>query len=352
MARGLTPSEVRAALSKWKVPTRFRSGWATRSNGNAWKDVTGAMFHHTADDSPDATTVNLLTYGHSSLRGPLANFGAADDGILDVIAAGPANCAGGGDPDVLRAVRLESYGLYPPAPNEHQGSAGSVGGNSLFYNWEAYYAGPKDPTINPQQYRVTILSMAAIIDALDSVDGPSTTWTSKSMIGHKEWSDWKVDPKGVDMKDARADLQWCLDNGPDAARAWYDTGKKTAAAGKDELDMASEAEVKAWVREVLQEKATAQAIWTKHPIMRDPFALDPDTSGRVTPSRVCEAAAGVVPDGIVWSGSENPPPQKPGEGLDLDALANAIAPRVAHQVLALNAEAIADIILQRLQQQG
>lgn len=234
MAAALTPAEILAAFDHWKVPYHEVTGWKTRSNGNPWGDVTMLGFHHTADDAPDNVTRDMLVRGHSALRGPLCNFGSRDDGWVDIISAGPANHFGKGDPRVLTAVRGESYGDYPPKTTKNQESAGAIGGNSLTYGWEVYYAGPRDKEINPLQYRVTILSMAAITWALDKKS--KATWTSKSTIGHKEWSNWKVDPAGVDMKVARSDIQWCLDNGPTLARDWYETGAKTATAPAPQED--------------------------------------------------------------------------------------------------------------------
>ena len=225
MSPPLTAAEIRAAFKHWHVPYYEVPGWESRSNGNWFKDITGLMYHHTAGSGSDKQERGIITNGHASLSGPLANFGVRDDGVIDIIARGCANHAGGGDPDVLAAVRKESYTHYPPKTDKHHNESGSVGGNSYFMGWESYYGGPGDPTVNALQHRVTILSMAAMTWALAKKSG--ITWTSKSTIGHKEWSDWKPDPAGVDMKDARRQIQWCLDNGPDAAYAWYKTGKQT-----------------------------------------------------------------------------------------------------------------------------
>lgn len=208
------------------MPHTFTPGCETRKNLGEWVDIVGLMFHHTASDASDAANLSLLIHGRTGLRGPLSNFGEGDDGVTDVIALGPANHAGGGDPKVLSAVRKESYTSYPPTTAKTHGQDGSIGGNSYFYGWEVYYGLGKDKTIDAIQYRGTILSMVAIIDKLDELD-TTAKWSSKSIIGHKEWQKYKPDPAGVDMKVARADAQWCLDNGPAAAKHWYKTGSKT-----------------------------------------------------------------------------------------------------------------------------
>jgi hypothetical protein len=71
-----------------------------------------------------------------------------------------------------------------------------------------------------------VLSTAAIVSALDVVDGPSTRWTGKSVIAHKEWSTNKpLDPR-LDMRVDRADVTWCLEHGPEAAHRWFETGHR------------------------------------------------------------------------------------------------------------------------------
>ena len=103
---------------------------------------------------------------------------------------------------------------------------GAIGGNGKFYGWETYYGVGTDLTINAKQYRVLILSTAAIVSALDAIDGPEVRWTGKSVIGHKEWSTNKDDPAGVDMSVDRADVTWCLTSGPEAAHRWFETGQR------------------------------------------------------------------------------------------------------------------------------
>ena len=229
MARPLKPSEILAAFDRWGVPHSEVDGWQTRSNRSGWspRGVSGCMHHHTGDDHSDSASRKLITRGHAGLRGPLANFGVTDDGRIDIVSAGAANHAGGGDPAVLRAVRKESYDDFPPRTTKGHTSPGAVGGNGKFYGWETYYGAGSDPTINPLQYRVLILSTAAVISALDAIDGPNVRWTSKSCIGHKEWQKGKPDPAGVDMSEDRDDIQWCLKNGPTRARQWFKTGERT-----------------------------------------------------------------------------------------------------------------------------
>lgn len=203
MSTPMTPDQIRAALKKFDVPFRELSGWETwnRNAVNAWGPVYGFGVHHTGDDAPDRADRRIVHDGRSDLPGPLAQFGCNDDGVIDLIGCGRANHFGGGDPNVLRAVIHESYDAYPPATHQHQGSAGAVDGNTHFYGVETYYSGKAAPT------DVAYQSLVRLAAAVCDFHG----WTAKSVIGHKEWSDWKVDPGNVDMAKFRADVQAVLD---------------------------------------------------------------------------------------------------------------------------------------------
>lgn len=201
----MTPDQLLAQLKKFKVPYREIDGWRTRgrdaATGLKFGPVYGGVIHHTGSDAPDTNNRDLIIKGRSDLPGPLAQFGGNDDGVIDVISIHRCNHAGGGDPDVLEAVKAESYGDYPPHTDKHQGEAGAVDGNDCFYGEECYYSG----SINMPAalYRSSVLLWAAVLDFHG--------WSAKSLIGHKEWSDWKPDPGRIDMKVMRADVQRVLD---------------------------------------------------------------------------------------------------------------------------------------------
>jgi hypothetical protein len=203
MAIPMTPDQWRAQLRKFDVPFREIDGWDSATSGRddetgkEFGPVHGVVIHHTGDDAPDTADRNVIINGRSDLPGPLAQSGLNDDGVVDLITPHRANHAGGGDPDVLMAIVDESYNDYPPATHEHEGSAGSIDGNDCFYGIETYYSGGHSMT--PAQYDSAVGWAAAICDFHG--------WSAKSVIGHKEWSDWKVDPGHVDMKEFRADVQ-------------------------------------------------------------------------------------------------------------------------------------------------
>jgi hypothetical protein len=206
----MTPAELRKALDKWDVKYREITGWDKLTSGRddetgkPFGPVFGCITHHTGDDAPDSADRQIIINGRSDLPGPLAQFGLNDDGVVDLITFLRANHAGGGDPEVLEAVINESYGNYPPKTQYHEGSPGATDGNDCFYGVETYYSGSHPMT--SAQYESLTKLWAAICDHYG--------WSAKSVIGHKEWSNWKIDPGKVDMNELRGDIQALLDKGP------------------------------------------------------------------------------------------------------------------------------------------
>lgn len=210
MAAPMTADETRRVLARWRVPFEAVHGWRTRNRNHvgAWGPVHGLVLHHTGDDARDKADLAVVTRGRAGLPGPLAQFGCDDDGTIWLIGCGRANHAGGGDPRVLRAVVEESYDSRPPRPQEHTGSPGAVDGNARFYGVETFYSGLQPPTDAAR--RSLVLLAAAICD--------HHGWSARSVIGHKEWSDHKIDPGHVDMAAFRTAVAWRLAQGP--PRRW------------------------------------------------------------------------------------------------------------------------------------
>lgn len=200
MATPMTPAQWRSQLKKFGVPFREVGDFAQPTSGR--DDETGLTFgpvygvgiHHTGNDASDKVNRDLIDKGRSDLPGPLAHSGLNDDGTIDLITWKRANHFGGGDPDVLAAVKAENYGKYPPRTDKHNGEPGAVDGNDAFYGLEVYYW----KNLTKAQYKSMVGWAAAICDFHG--------WTEKSVIGHKEWSDWKPDPNLIDMAQFRADV--------------------------------------------------------------------------------------------------------------------------------------------------
>lgn len=260
MSAPMTADQLLHQLEKWDVPHRLIDGWRTRgrdtATGLTFGPVYGGVIHHTGSDGPDTNNRDLIIRGRSDLPGPLAQFGGNDDGVIDIISIHRCNHAGGGDPDVLTAVRAESYGDYPPHTDKHQGEPGAVDGNDCFYGEECYYSGSTKMTA--ALYRSSCLLWAAIFDFHG--------WSSKSLIGHKEWSDWKPDPGLIDMKVMRADVQKLLTTGStDLAGPTYITPNITKAIAAsiayskalDAIRLASaQDEVDAYMAEIKAQRVT------------------------------------------------------------------------------------------------
>lgn len=207
MSTPMTAGQFLHLLQQWKIPYREVPGWPTRdrtdeSQGRFWGPVYGAGIHHTGDDAPDLKDEEVLVHGRPDLPGPLCHWGMDDNGTVVLIGWGRTNHFGRGDADVLAAVRSEDYGRYPPAPNHD-----SVDGNRHFYGQETMYSGRRRMT--PAAY----LSSVAVMAAVCTFHG----WSAKSVIGHKEWTDRKIDPGSLDMADFRADVQAAINAGPPKA---------------------------------------------------------------------------------------------------------------------------------------
>lgn len=205
MSPPITDRELIATFKKWGVKYYEVGNWRRAgrdsSTGLSFGPVYGCVTHHTGTDASDSANRALIVGGRSDLPGPLANFGMNDDGTVDIISIHRCNHAGGGDPDVLRAVQRESYDLKPPPTDKHQGEAGAFDGNDVFYGVECYYSGGH-PMMTPA-YTSLVKLWASICD--------HHGWSAKSVIGHGEWSDYKWDPGNVSMIGLRRDIQQALD---------------------------------------------------------------------------------------------------------------------------------------------
>ncbi len=235
MATPLTADRLVAALRAEGCTVREVPGWRTnnRNHVNRWGPVHGVMIHHTVT-GPGDDVVGLIFRGHNALPGPLATGCITKDGIVHLTGNGRANHAGGGDGDVLQAVIDESYGDRPPATHEHDGSPGAVDGNARFYGWECENEGDGRDPWPARQYDGMVRATAAICRAHG--------WGPKSAIGHLEWSDWKVDPRGFGMPDFRADVAERL-----AHPASWNPGDADTPEEDDEMKLSDQIRLGDWI---------------------------------------------------------------------------------------------------------
>jgi hypothetical protein len=221
MATPLTADTLVAALTAEGVRVVEYGDWRThnRNHKGAWGPLNGVMIHHTVSSGTDAS-VELCYNGHAALPGPLCHGVIDKAGTVHLVGNGRANHAGGGDPAVLQRVIAEDSGDRPPAPREHEGSAGSVDGNARFYGFECVNLGDgEDPW------------PAAQLDAIERVSAAicrAHGWTARSVIGHLEWSDWKVDPRGFTMPSLRNRIATRLSGPASGGSASKSTGGTSA----------------------------------------------------------------------------------------------------------------------------
>ncbi|MDK0519269.1 peptidoglycan recognition family protein [Streptomyces sp. ML-6] len=197
MAQPMTAARVLSALRAEGVRVVEVGNWRThnRNSKGPWGPVNGSIVHHTVTKGT-AATVAMVRDGYASLPGPLCHGMIAKDGRVHMVGWGRANHAGGGDPRVLDQVIAESYGTRPTSPTK--GNANGVDGNARFYGWECENLGDgKDPWPKAQ-YDAIVRVQAALCRAHG--------WSAKSVIGHLEWSNDKVDPRGFTMPKLRSDV--------------------------------------------------------------------------------------------------------------------------------------------------
>jgi hypothetical protein len=197
MAQPLSAADVVAALRAEGVTVVQVGNWRThnRNSKGAWGPVNGSIVHHTVTRGT-ANTVNIVYDGYAELPGPLCHGMIAKDGAVHMVGWGRTNHAGGGDPAVLAQVVAEDYGARPTSPT--RGNKDGVDGNARFYGWECENLGDGRDPWPADQYDAIVRVQAALCRAHG--------WSAKSVIGHREWSSDKVDPRGFTMSALRDDV--------------------------------------------------------------------------------------------------------------------------------------------------
>ncbi|MFB7711577.1 N-acetylmuramoyl-L-alanine amidase [Streptomyces sp. NPDC056105] len=216
MANPLSADQFIKALRAEGVRVQEHGSWRThnRNRKGPWGPVNGAIIHHTVTSGTDRS-VAICRDGYADLPGPLCHGVIAKDGIVHLVGYGRANHAGGGDGRVLDHVIAEDYGTRPPAPT--RGNADGTDGNRHFYGFECINLGDgKDPWPEAQLDAIARVG-AALCRAHD--------WSAKSVIGHLEWSDDKVDPKGFAMASMRDRIAKRLKTKPGAGTTTYTVTK-------------------------------------------------------------------------------------------------------------------------------
>lgn len=223
MAKALTLAEITKAYDKWHVRYQVYSGAATRGRPGGVAPV-GITKHHTGGGSASASYLYFLAVTGrpaEGIPGPLCNDATDMGGTVHILAVGRANHAGKGSAATRDKVISEDY---PGYTGEIRPGPDAINGNAIYYGDEIIYSGTRPPTA--AQYRASVLSAAARCDAHD--------WTALSVIGHREHTGRKNDPKLLEgMAQFRKDVRLCLANGPAACTQYVATGKFTAKPATD-----------------------------------------------------------------------------------------------------------------------
>ena len=200
MAEPMTADELVFILTLWGLKVVEVDGWRTnnRNRVTPWTDVKGTMVHHTATaDGPGI--VRACFDGRPDLPGPLCTGVIRKDGTVCLVGNGRSNHAGKGSSNVYDAVVNETAIPSAPGPD-------AVDGNSRFYGWECVNRGDgSDPW--PEAQLDAIARVQAAICKFHN-------WSAQSVIGHKEWTARKPDPRGFAMVTMRDRVTDHLESGP------------------------------------------------------------------------------------------------------------------------------------------
>ncbi|PSJ29836.1 N-acetylmuramoyl-L-alanine amidase [Streptosporangium nondiastaticum] len=200
MAAPLSPDALLDALRAEGVNVIPYGDWRTHDRGNrgaGWGPINGVIIHHTASSGTESS-VELCVDGYAELPGPLCHGVIAKNGDVYLISAGRANHAGSGDADVLAAVVDER-----PTPDPSDSNAD---GNARFYGFECVNLGNGNDPWPEAQLDAIERASAAICRAYG--------WAAASVIGHKEWTDQKIDPRGFSMQTMRERIDRRLGHAP------------------------------------------------------------------------------------------------------------------------------------------
>jgi len=199
MSTPMTGDQFVKALRDEGLSVTGISGWRdhNRNHKGPWGPVHGVVIHHTAGSN----SLRLTHEGTSALPGPLCHTHLAKSGLATMVGYGRANHAGTFAQNAHDAVLAESSNHPRPSASE------PVDGNRHYYGIEIENLGNGSDFYPQAQYDAAVKWAAAIC----RFHG----WSADSVIGHKEGTTRKIDPKGPvgsaegeqwDMDEFRADV--------------------------------------------------------------------------------------------------------------------------------------------------
>lgn len=178
----LTPAQWLRVLKAEGVDVREYRSWTTHERddetGKVFGPVNGVVIHHTAGSN----SLSLCYNGTASLPGPLCHTHMSKTGIANMTSAGRANHGGTFAQNAHNAVLAESpVHPYPDA-------AEPVDANDRYYGIEPENLGNGTDKWPWKQW-VALVKWATAICRHHG-------WNQDSVIGHKEGTRRKIDPKG------------------------------------------------------------------------------------------------------------------------------------------------------------
>lgn len=182
MATPMTHTQWIQRLEAEGVNQQGYGSWTTHgrdsATGKTFGPVNGVTIHHTAGTNSLALCYN----GTSSLPGPLCHTHLGKNGVASMLSIRRANHAGTFAANAHQAV-LDEAEVHP-----YPDAAEPVDGNDHYYGLEIENLGNGTDPYPWVQYRAAVKWATAICR--------HHGWTENSVIGHKEGTRRKIDPKG------------------------------------------------------------------------------------------------------------------------------------------------------------
>lgn len=178
----MTPAQWLAAQRAEGVDIREYQSWKSHgrdsATGRTFGPVNGVVIHHTAGTNSLALCYN----GTSGLPGPLCHTHLSKTAVANMLSVRRANHAGSFAQNAFDAMVAESS--VHPYPD----SSEPVDANDRTYGLEIENQGSGTDRYPWKQYVAAVKWATAICRFHD--------WTENSVIGHKEGTRRKIDPKG------------------------------------------------------------------------------------------------------------------------------------------------------------
>lgn len=206
---------VNARLREAGITVHEYPNWRTRDNGYALNPV-GGIVHHTATGYgmalPTTDSGQMLANGHSTLAGPLCNYGGNMDGSLTVIADGAANHAGASGGSSMGPLPVTK--LFNP----------KVVGLEIVY--------PGTSPMTPEQYRTAKVWARIIADVFGGGNVESVRAHAETSVTGK-WDPGYANDKTIDMNLFRREAATILEDDvlPDERNATLSTHAAIFYAG-------------------------------------------------------------------------------------------------------------------------